>query len=126
MPRPSLLQLEDIPGGPPAGTLIARLDALPAHGGKDVLYRNGDFQVNIFVQRQGESVFVYENRCPHAGTPLNMFGDKFLNMSKDSLICRTHGALFDISSGLCTAGPCRGRYLRPVDFEIRDGALYTR
>lgn len=125
MQKPCPLQLEDLPGGPPAGTLIARLEELPDHGGKDVLFRDGDFQVNIFVQRQDNSVHVYENRCPHAGTPLNMFGDKFLNITKDSLICRTHGALFDIASGLCTAGPCRGRYLRPVDFEVRDGALYS-
>lgn len=125
MPKPTLLQLEDMPGGPPAGTLIARLDELPKHGGKDVIYKEDTFQVNIFVQRHGDAVYVYENRCPHAGTPLNMFNDRFLNMEKSALICRTHGALFDIGTGLCIGGPCRGRYLRPVDFEERDGALYT-
>ncbi len=125
MPKPSLLQLEGIPGGPPAGTLIMRLEDIPPHGGKDILYKDGSFQVNIFVQRYGDGIYVYENRCPHAGTPLNMFGDKFLNMNKNALICRTHGALFNIESGLCTAGPCRGRYIRPVDFEVRDGALFT-
>ncbi|MEX0297554.1 MAG: Rieske (2Fe-2S) protein [Kordiimonas sp.] len=125
MPKPSLLQLEDVPGGPSAGTLIVRLEDIPEHGGKDVLYKNGAFQVNIFVQRHAGTVRVYENRCPHAGTPLNMFGDKFLNVTKDALICRTHGALFDIATGLCTAGPCRGKHLRPIDFEVRDGALYT-
>lgn len=125
MPKPSLLQLEDMPGGPPSGTFIAKLDELPKHGGKDVLYKEGSFQVNIFVQQYNDNVYVYENRCPHAGTPLNMFNDRFLNMDKSALICRTHGALFDIKSGLCTAGPCRGRYLRPIDVEVRDGALYT-
>ncbi len=125
MPKPSLLQLEGMPGGPPAGTLIVHLKDIPEHGGKDVLYKDGAFQVNIFVQRKAEDIYVYENRCPHAGTPLNMFGDKFLNMNKNALICRTHGALFDITTGLCTAGPCRGKYLRPVDFEVRDDGLYT-
>lgn len=114
-----------MPGGPPEGTFIVRIEDLPVHGGKDVLFRDGLLQVKIFVQKHKGEVFVYENRCPHAGTPLNMFNDRFLNVTNKALICRTHGALFDIHNGLCTRGPCRGEHLRPIAFEIRDGALYT-
>jgi len=119
------LYLEDTMAGPPAGTLIAKLEDLPKHGGKDILFKDGSYQTNIFVQHCEQGVFVYENRCPHAGTPLNMFGDKFLNMDQTHLICRTHGALFEITNGKCIAGPCKGQTLRPVAIEIRDGGIYS-
>lgn len=121
----SPLYLKDTMAGPPAGTLIVKLDNLPAHGGKDILFKDGAFQTNIFIQKTQEGVFVYENRCPHAGTPLNMIGDRFLNIDKTHLICRTHGALFNIGDGQCIAGPCKGQSLRAVAFEVRDGAIYS-
>jgi len=125
MPRPKPLYLHETPAGPDAGTLLAKIDDLPAHGGKDILFKNGDHQVNIFIQKSGDAVNVFENKCPHASTPLNMFGDKFLSLDSASIICRTHGALFDKNSGKCTGGPCKGDYLRPVAFEVRDGTIYS-
>ena len=126
MRRPEPLHLDDTIARPPAGTLLAQIDALPAHGGKDVLFKKGDHQINIFIQKSGEKLHVFENRCPHAGTPLNMFGDKFLSLDGAYILCRTHGALFDKVSGKCTGGPCKGDYLRPIAFEVReDGGIYS-
>lgn len=122
-PRP--LSLDDLPAGPPAGTLIATLEDLPEHGGKDVLFSDGTVRLQIFIQRLGGEIFVFENRCPHAGTPLNMFNDKFLDVTGKKLICRTHGALFDPASGKCVRGPCKGQYLRPVAVQVRDGGIYS-
>lgn len=122
-PRP--LCLDDLPAGPPAGTLIARLDDLPDHGGKDVIFTEGTARLQVIVQRLDDDVVVFENRCPHAGTPLNMFNDKFLDITGKRLICRTHGALFDPGNGKCVRGPCKGQYLRTVAVEIRDGAVYS-
>ena len=125
MQEPSPLYLADTMAGPPKGTLLARFDDLPAHGGKDIIFEEGDFRLNIFIQRHEKLIRIYENRCPHAGTPLNMVGEKFLTTGGEALICRTHGALFDIKSGKCTRGPCKGEYLRPVAFEVRDDGLYS-
>ncbi|MFC3052182.1 Rieske (2Fe-2S) protein [Kordiimonas pumila] len=125
MKKPDLLYLSDMPGGPEAGTLLVTLNSLPAHGGKDIVFTEGRLRVNIFAQRYQNTIYVYENRCPHAGTPLNMFGDRFMNIEKNHLLCRTHGALFDPETGKCTGGPCKGHYLRQVAVEIRNGAIYS-
>lgn len=62
------------------------------------------------VRRQGE-VFVYKNRCPHRGVPLEWQPDQFLDSSASLIQCATHGALFLIENGECVAGPCEGQSL---------------
>ncbi|SDD23125.1 Rieske (2Fe-2S) protein [Kordiimonas lacus] len=125
MTPPAPLHLEDTAAGPPAGSLLVRLADLPDHGGKDIIFTDGPHLLQLLVQRHGGEIYVYENRCPHAGTPLNLFNDRFLDISGKRLICRTHGALFDPQSGLCVRGPCKGDHLRPVAFEVRDGGIYS-
>jgi nitrite reductase/ring-hydroxylating ferredoxin subunit len=67
------------------------------------------------VVRRGGVLFAYENRCPHQGTPLETFPDKFLNGDGSLLICSTHGARFRVEDGYCVSGPCKGARLRPLD-----------
>jgi len=123
--KPTILHLADLPGGPPKGTLLVQLNEIAAHGGKSILFHEGGKRISLLVQMRGELPFVYENSCPHAGTPLNLFGEKFLTIDGGRLICRTHGAQFTVDEGRCIVGPCKGDYLRPVAFEKRDGALYS-
>lgn len=81
-----------------------------------------DAREYVLVRRYG-TLYVYENRCPHQGTPLETFPDKFLNEDGSLLICSTHGARFRVEDGLCVSGPCKGQSLtaagtalkRPVD-----------
>lgn len=68
----------------------------------------------VFVRRHGV-LYAYENRCPHQGTPLETFPDKFLNSDGSLLICSTHGARFRVEDGVCISGPCKGERLRRVD-----------
>ncbi len=65
------------------------------------------------VRRQGE-VFVYKNRCPHRGVPLEWQPDQFLDSSASLIQCATHGALFLIENGECVAGPCEGQSLTVI------------
>lgn len=125
MPAPAPLHLDDVPAGPPEGTLLARLSDLPDHGGKELVFRDGMLVLRLLVQRFEGGAVVFENRCPHAGTPLNMFDDRFLDISGRRLICRTHGALFDLKDGHCNRGPCKGDYLRAVAIHIEDGIIYS-
>lgn len=73
----------------------------------------GDMQ--LFAVRKGGEVFVYRNRCPHRGVPLEWQADQFLDHSASLIKCARHGALFLIESGECVAGPCEGQTLRPID-----------
>jgi len=67
----------------------------------------------LAVRQQGQ-VYLYENRCPHRGVPLEWVADRFLDHSGSLLQCSTHGALFLIDNGECVAGPCAGQALRSL------------
>ncbi len=71
--------------------------------------------MQLFAVRKGGEVFVYRNRCPHRGVPLEWQADQFLDPSASLIQCARHGALFLIESGECVAGPCEGQTLRPID-----------
>ncbi|WP_397449866.1 Rieske (2Fe-2S) protein [Pseudomonas sp. NA-150] len=79
--------------------------------------RSRGFDINgrnlLAVRREGQ-VFVYRNRCPHRGVPLEWQTDEFLDTSGSLIQCATHGALFLIESGECVAGPCAGASLNSV------------
>lgn len=80
--------------------------------------------VQMFVVRKGDTVFGYLNDCPHIGTPLNWKNTRFLSMDGSQIVCATHGALFRIEDGYCTAGPCLGAHLKPVELErVEDGII---
>jgi nitrite reductase/ring-hydroxylating ferredoxin subunit len=76
-----------------------------------------------FLVRRGGAVFAYRNVCPHAGHPLNWRPDAFLTRDRQRIMCSVHGAVFEIESGLCVAGPCPGRSLTALRAEIREGRV---
>lgn len=39
------------------------------------------------------------------------------------LMCGKHGSLFEIGTGRCVDGPCRGRALKPVSLAVIDGEV---
>jgi nitrite reductase/ring-hydroxylating ferredoxin subunit len=80
-----------------------------------------------FVVRQGARVVAYRNVCPHAGHPLNWKPDAFLTRDRRRIMCSVHGAVFEIATGVCVAGPCPGRTLHPLRTEIVGGrvVVYT-
>ena len=85
----------------------------------------GDWPLRGFVVRQGDAVYAYQNVCAHVGHPLNWRPDTFLTKDQSAIICASHGAMFDIETGKCFAGPCRGQSLRAVTTEVRDGLIYV-
>ncbi|WP_262693276.1 Rieske (2Fe-2S) protein [Kordiimonas aquimaris] len=125
IPNIKPIELSELPAGPETGTHLVDIDHLPDHGGKELIYTEGDLRTSILIQKTGDIVGVFLNHCPHAGTPLNMFGHRFLDASGKYLICRTHGALFNPESGICVRGPCVGQTLRPVAHTIRSGSIYS-
>lgn len=77
---------------------------------------------SIFVVRGGkDSYFGYVNICPHEKTWLNIRDGGFLNPDGTFLRCSRHGALFEIGTGRCVAGPCEGANLEPVALAVIDG-----
>jgi nitrite reductase/ring-hydroxylating ferredoxin subunit len=75
----------------------------------------------IIIVRWGKEFHGYVNRCPHQGNPLNFEADQFFDPNRNFLMCGRHGAQFDIKTGVCVEGPCRGQGLAPLQLFVDDG-----
>ena len=78
----------------------------------------------LIVVRSGRNTFVYLNSCPHIGAPLDLRPGQFFSHNKDNIICSTHGALFQIRTGLCIFGPCKDKYLEAIPICIEDNEVF--
>ena len=107
-------------------TVLCPLEALADPGAKGFTVAGPTGRREILVVRRLGHVFAYENACPHIGTPLDFLPDRFLTRDGQHLLCSTHGALFEITTGLCTHGPCRGQSLIPVPIAVQDGQVVLR
>lgn len=105
--------------------IVGRISELADPGCREFTIGDGDWPFRGFVVRQGESIFAYQNFCMHVGHQLNWQPDEFFNKDKSALMCASHGALYEIDSGTCVAGPCKGKSLRVVHTELRDGVIYV-
>ena len=106
--------------------VVGRLDELDDPGCREFRAGTGDWPFKGFVVRQGSEVFAYQNICKHVGHPLNWQPDRFLNEDGSLIVCASHGALYEIGTGICISGPCPGKALNGVPVEIRDGAIVVR
>ena len=102
---------------------ICTLDDLANPGSREFKIERRQWPLYGFVVRKGEAVAAYVNRCPHAGHPLNLRPDRFFTPDESLLMCNSHGALFDIDTGRCVAGPCSGKALTPIPIRVEDGEI---
>lgn len=82
--------------------------------------------VRLLAVRRDGQMYIYENRCPHRGVPLEWLPDQFLDASGSLIQCATHGALFLIDTGECVAGPCEGQALRAQPSHEAEGIIWWR
>ncbi len=111
------------PARPAPGTRLCAVDEVADPGAKGFRFREGDYLFMGFVVRSEGQVRGYVDRCPHAGTPLALVGDRFLTREGDLILCSTHGALFRPQDGACVAGPCEGLRLVPWPVAVVEGAV---
>ena len=106
--------------------VVCSLEELDDPGSMEFRIGEGDWPFRGFVIRQGDKVYAYQNHCMHLGHPLNWIPDKFLTGDGSQIICASHGAIYEIESGECVAGPCPGKRLHRVEIAIRDGEVVVR
>ena len=94
-------------------------------GAKAFEVGEGDWPLSFFVVRQAGLNYGYVNRCPHAGHQLNWVGDRFLDKTRRWIQCASHGAAFEIESGICVGGPCPGERLDTVPVIETEGVLFV-
>ena len=97
---------------------VCHFDELPDPGAKGFLVGDGEWPFRGFVVRKSQEVFAYANVCPHQRHPLDLLPDVFLTDDRESIRCSSHGALFDLTSGLCVFGPCVGHKLMRLESRI--------
>jgi nitrite reductase/ring-hydroxylating ferredoxin subunit len=105
--------------------LLCRLDDIPDRGSNGFYTNEADGRLLHMVIRRGNEVFVYVNRCPHTGLPLDFQPGRFLTADGTLIQCSNHGALFRIKDGFCVSGPCEGDSLKAVKTEIRNGRVFV-
>ena len=70
--------------------------------------------VTGFVIRFHGKAHAYVNRCEHVPIELDWNQGEFFSVSKDYLICATHGAHYQPDTGYCVMGPCKGKSLQAL------------
>ncbi|HLO75312.1 MAG TPA: Rieske 2Fe-2S domain-containing protein [Magnetospirillum sp.] len=101
---------------------LSDLDATGAKGPIRVAGPDGR-TVDVFVVRQDGAVRAWIDCCPHAFVPLEMEPDRFLDLTGGFVLCTMHGAHFDVDTGKCVQGPCRGLGLTAYPIRIHNGKV---
>ena len=78
----------------------------------------------VFKNERGE-LRVFRNLCKHIPILLDAGSRDFLDHTGEYIRCNTHGALYRRDDGFCERGPCRGKSLDPVDYEIENGQVFV-
>src|SRR5690554_696393 len=98
---------------------LCRADEIPENGARGFELRGR----RVFAVRHHGKVYVYLNRCPHLGVPLEWDKDRFLDPGGTFIRCSTHGAIFVKDSGECIQGPCRGEFLWSLECREDQGEI---
>jgi nitrite reductase/ring-hydroxylating ferredoxin subunit len=104
---------------------LCALAELADPGSRGFRFRSGAALFAGFLVRRGDLLTGYEDHCPHAGWLLSPTEDGFLTRGGGYILCSGHGALFELGSGACVAGPCAGKTLLPWPVMLRNGEVFT-
>ena len=105
-----------------ATRLVCRMEELPDDSASRFLLSGCDL---IVIRRKGR-LFAYRNECPHMNLPLTNRSKGIFDKNQGRLVCMQHTAEFDIETGLCVKGPCKGMELEPVNIELNNGKLFLK
>ncbi len=79
--------------------------------------RRGNQSIPAFAVRYEGRVYAYLNQCAHRDVELDWEEGKFFDADQRYLICATHGALYEPTTGVCVDGPCRRGGLHAIEVE---------
>jgi nitrite reductase/ring-hydroxylating ferredoxin subunit len=72
--------------------------------------------------------YAYVNRCRHVPMAMDWIDNQFFAEEGRYLMCQTHNAYYEPTSGECIAGPptACGKFLYRLPLEIEGGVIYAR
>lgn len=78
------------------------------------------------VVKKGGKYYAYQNLCQHLPITLDLQDGEFFTHDKSHLQCHMHGAMYEIETGYCTAGPCQGATLNALALKEEESRLVIR
>jgi nitrite reductase/ring-hydroxylating ferredoxin subunit len=122
----------DEPGAPAAAAATASTAPLVLCR-SDELVERGDAWVwdvlqwrepaRAFALRVDGHVVAYLNRCAHVPVEMDWQPGRFLDSSRQFILCSIHGAAYEPRGGRCIGGPCGHRGLTPVRVDEHAGEV---
>lgn len=103
---------------------LCRLAELPDPGSARFDLPDHPYGYSLCLVRRDGQVYGYLNSCPHTDSPMDWSPGQFLAGDGQHIQCALHGALFEIETGRCVAGPCRGDRLTSVVVYVDGGVVY--
>ena len=79
--------------------------------------------VTGFVVRYNGTPYAFVNQCAHVPIELDWNEGEFFDLTRQYLICATHGAHYLPDTGYCVMGPCRGKSLMRIPVTERDNQI---
>lgn len=101
---------------------ICMMEEIPEREARSFETEDGDI---IFITQRDGAFYAYQNLCPHLQVELEFLENQFLDPDQEFIQCSTHGALFEVETGLCISGPCQGDTLQKIEIQVHsDGGIY--
>jgi len=103
---------------------IAALAELAEGQSKKFEFVRDGIRFEGFVANFRGKLVAYENVCRHLPLSLDYGDSQLFTSDGKHFICQTHGATYEPLTGLCIRGPCEGAKLKPIEVEVKDGAVW--
>ena len=87
-------------------------------------FTRGERPMEGFVGRFKGNIFAYENTCRHISITLDYGDNRFFDSTGETLMCQTHGAIYEPDTGLCVRGPCAGESLFALEIVEENGVVW--
>ncbi len=106
--------------------VVCRADALAEMRTVKFVIGSGKPAREGFVIRHRGELYAYRNECRHIPMTMDWVENRFVSRDGCWIQCATHGALYEIASGRCVAGPPSGHSLHRLPVAVEDGDIVVR
>ena len=106
--------------------VVGRAEELAENATVKFRFMTGSDAREGFVVRQGGELYAYRNECRHVPMTMDWVENRFLSRDGCWIQCATHGARYEITTGLCVAGPPAGKTLHRLPVTVEDGNIIVR
>jgi len=106
--------------------VVCRADALGEKQTAKFKIGSGKHAREGFVIRCDGEIHAWRNECRHVPMTMDWTENRFLSRDGCWIQCSTHGALYEIATGLCVAGPPSGQSLHRLPVAVENGDIVVR